>query len=146
MIPSFIGLLTQMPLTSNGKLDRSSLPTPGELERRAQPEFVPPSTSTEKLLARIWAELLDVPKVGIHDDFFDLGGHSLLAMRAANTVSQLFRRPIDVGAVLRASTVGAFREYLYRQEQVPGQTDTIAEVLMQALPVEKGMYIRRMEI
>lgn len=68
--------------------------TPRDLET----PFVAPRTPTERTLADIWAELLDLDRVGVHDDFFDLGGHSLLATQVLSRVREAFQveLPLDV--------------------------------------------------
>ena len=87
MVPSTVTVLEQLPLTPNGKIDRRTLPVPGEdaLTRRS---YEVPEDEIELALARIWAELLDVDRVGRNDHFFELGGHSLLAVRVLSRVSQ----------------------------------------------------------
>src|SRR5207253_4885581 len=80
MVPSRIVHVDALPLTPSGKIDRRSLPDPGDLERAV--EYVAPRTPLEKELARIWEDLLGVERVGVNDDFFALGGHSLLATQA----------------------------------------------------------------
>jgi len=79
MVPSAYVHLERFPLTPNGKIDRKALPAP-EWEDLATAEYVAPRTPVEETLATLWAAVLGVPQVGIHDDFFALGGHSLLAM------------------------------------------------------------------
>jgi len=74
MIPGAFVVLDKLPLTRNGKLDHAALPAPPP-GGTAGP---PPRTATEAVLAELWQELLGVPSVGIHDDFFALGGDSLL--------------------------------------------------------------------
>jgi amino acid adenylation domain-containing protein len=78
MVPSAIVILDALPLTPNGKLDRKALPTADIATRTS---YVAPRTKAESTVARVWAELLGVERVGVHDDFFALGGHSLLAIR-----------------------------------------------------------------
>ncbi|CAI2767111.1 non ribosomal peptide synthetase [Flavobacterium collinsii] len=80
MVPMIWVELEEMPLTSNGKLDKKALPDPDGLELYVK-EYVAPVTDTEHQLAQIWENLLGVEKVGVHDNFFELGGHSLLATR-----------------------------------------------------------------
>ena len=81
MVPSGFVVLDALPLTVRGKLDRQALPTPEGTEERPDlgTGYVAPEADTEKVLANIWADLLELDRVGVHDNFFDLGGHSLLA-------------------------------------------------------------------
>lgn len=76
MIPKFIIPISKIPLTPNGKLDTSCLPKPV----MGIPTFVTPTTPIQCQLAKIWQDVLKIPSVGIHDNFFDLGGDSLLAV------------------------------------------------------------------
>jgi len=77
MVPADFVLLDALPTSPTGKLDRGALPAPdAPAERR---EHVEPETAAEELVADVWAEALEIERVGAHDDFFELGGHSLLA-------------------------------------------------------------------
>jgi amino acid adenylation domain-containing protein len=78
MIPTAWVLLPELPVTPNGKLDLARLPEPA---RASGPAYVPPRTDTERWLATLWQDLLEVDRVGATDSFFDLGGNSLHATR-----------------------------------------------------------------
>lgn len=80
MMPASMVLLDALPLTSHGKVHRRALPAPDVTSAAA--EFVAPQTRMQEMMAAIWADVLRVPRVGAHDDFFLLGGHSLLATLA----------------------------------------------------------------
>ena len=95
MVPAAFTTISAVPQTLNGKVDRRALPDPeGVAGRSTSHAFQPPQTPTEKALAEIWSELLYVPEIGRHDNFFDLGGHSLLAMRAITQMERLTGRRI----------------------------------------------------
>ncbi len=87
MVPAFFVPLAALPLTAHGKLDRRALPAP-ESSRAGDGEYAPPRDAVEELLADLYAEILALPRVGIHDDFFDLGGHSLLATQLASRLRE----------------------------------------------------------
>ncbi|MBG1267392.1 non-ribosomal peptide synthetase/type I polyketide synthase [Nostoc sp. WHI] len=80
MMPSAFVFLETLPLTPNGKVDGRALPTP-DLRRELEVSFVAPTTSIEETLGKIWADVLRVEQVGIHDNFFDLGGDSILSLQ-----------------------------------------------------------------
>ncbi|MFB9907697.1 amino acid adenylation domain-containing protein [Allokutzneria oryzae] len=85
MVPSAFVQLDALPLTPNGKIDRRALPAPdGYLDTGTA--YTAPRTATEKTLADIWAEVLGVPRVGVHDNFFDLGGDSILSIRVTSRI------------------------------------------------------------
>lgn len=104
MIPAAFVMLTALPLTANGKLDRQALPAPEQSADHAA-TFVAPSTLTEETLAGIWSELLGVERIGIYDNFFDLGGHSLLATRVVARARAAFQIEIPVRAIFEAPTL-----------------------------------------
>ncbi len=72
MVPAIFVMLDALPLMPNGKIDRRALPAPDRSRRELDKPFEAPRAPTEELLAQIWAQLLDIEQVGIHDDFFDL--------------------------------------------------------------------------
>ena len=95
MVPSAFVRLAALPLTVNGKLDRKGLPAP-EDEAYAHRAYEAPQGEIETALAKIWAELLGVARVGRHDHFFALGGHSLLSV-------QLLSRALEAGLTFSAA-------------------------------------------
>ncbi|HKH43214.1 MAG TPA: amino acid adenylation domain-containing protein, partial [Thermoanaerobaculia bacterium] len=96
MVPSAFVVLETLPLTPNGKVDRKALPAP---ERAfAAPGSGEPSTPAEALLARVWAEVLGLERVGVHDNFFELGGDSILSIQVVSRARQagLWLAPRDL--------------------------------------------------
>ncbi|ROM59197.1 non-ribosomal peptide synthetase [Pseudomonas poae] len=88
MVPAIFVHLEALPLSPNGKLDRKALPAPG-LDSVVVREYEAPQGDTEISLASLWAELLNVERVGRHDNFFELGGHSLLAVSLMGRMRRL---------------------------------------------------------
>ena len=84
MVPAAFVFLTALPLSPSGKLDRKSLPAPSA--PLAESHFVAPRTPTEQALAQLFASVLHLDRVGLHDDFFSLGGHSLLATQLVSRI------------------------------------------------------------
>ena len=99
LVPAHVELLDAMPTGTNGKIDHDALPAPGRRRpRRRTGSHRGPAT--ERRLAELWCELLEVPSVGATTDFFDLGGHSLLATRLMTRVRETF----GVDLALRGSS------------------------------------------
>ncbi|HEY6926870.1 MAG TPA: amino acid adenylation domain-containing protein, partial [Steroidobacteraceae bacterium] len=83
MIPAAWSFLDSLPLTPNGKLDRKALPAPDRTRAHLGTEYFAPQTPTEKLLARIWTEVLGIVAPGVNDGFNTLGGNSIQAIDVA---------------------------------------------------------------
>ena len=83
MVPSAFVSLSALPLTPNGKIDRQALPAPGPVRPELASSYVAPRDSIEEKLAEIWARVLGIDRVGVHDNFFDLGGASIQSLRVA---------------------------------------------------------------
>jgi acyl-coenzyme A synthetase/AMP-(fatty) acid ligase/acyl carrier protein len=108
MIPTRFVFLDELPMLSNGKVNRRALPEPGgQIERTGTAPIIAPRTPVEKMLAQIWAEVLSVKQVGISDNFFDLGGHSLTATRIVARVVQHFQLNIPLRSIFESPTIAA---------------------------------------
>ena len=105
MTPSAYVLLDALPLNPNGKVDRKALPAPDHTRLDQGGGYVAPRNATEELLAEIWAKVLDLGKVGVHDNFFSLGGHSLLAMKLAARIREVFRVELPLRDLFERPTV-----------------------------------------
>ncbi|WP_344946600.1 amino acid adenylation domain-containing protein [Actinomadura miaoliensis] len=126
MVPAAVVALDgPLPLTPNGKLDRRALPAP---DWSALTGTARPATALQRTLAALFAEVLDVPEVGVHDSFFELGGHSMSAMRLLGRI----RTTLDAGLALRdvfdAPTVAALAERLDRDRGGAGERPPLAPV------------------
>ncbi|HEV8577638.1 MAG TPA: amino acid adenylation domain-containing protein [Thermoanaerobaculia bacterium] len=119
MVPAVFVTLAALPLTRHGKLDRAALPAPDRAAASEAP-YSPPETPVEQALAASWAEVLDVPRIGLDDDFFALGGDSIRAIQvraraeergALFTLQELFRYPTvrDLARAVRSAPAGSER-------------------------------------
>ncbi|HSF42989.1 MAG TPA: amino acid adenylation domain-containing protein, partial [Thermoanaerobaculia bacterium] len=91
LVPSVFVNLPEMPLLSSGKVDRRALPAP-DGARPEVGEYAAPASPEEELLARIWAQVLRVDRVGVHDNFFELGGDSILSIQILARANQMGMR------------------------------------------------------
>ncbi|KAF2406942.1 arthrofactin-type cyclic lipopeptide synthetase B [Pseudomonas antarctica] len=116
MVPALFMHLDALPLSPNGKLDRKALPAPG-MDALMVREYVAPEGDTEILLAQLWADLLNVARVGRHDNFFELGGHSLLAVSLIGRLRQEGLEA-DVRALFEQPTLAGYAAITERMEIV----------------------------
>lgn len=89
MLPARFVLLDTLPLTPHGKVDRCALPPPDQARPDLTAPFTPPGDSVEAILARIWAEVLGLERVGIHDNFFEVGGDSIISLQIIARANQV---------------------------------------------------------
>ncbi|MCP1845714.1 amino acid adenylation domain-containing protein [Bradyrhizobium sp. USDA 4524] len=108
MVPTAITMLPALPLTPNGKLDRQSLPAPNF----APSSIGAPRTSQEEFLTTLFAEVLELERVGIDDNFFDLGGHSLLITRLISRIRTTLGVELTIRSLFEAPTVAQLTHYL----------------------------------
>ena len=129
MVPSGFVFLDSLPLTPNGKVDRQALPVPDQRRPELEEGYVAPRTSVEELLAGIWADLLKLDKVGIHDNFFDLGGHSLLATQLVSRIRGLFQVELPLRTLFEAPSVAGLAVAISEGLAKRGEHGEMARVL-----------------
>jgi hypothetical protein len=112
MVPSAFVELDALPISPSGKLNRKALPAPGQSRPEHQDNFVPPRTPTEVLLAKTWAGVLNLEKVGVHDNFFEIGGNSLLAMQVISRLRDAFPIELLLCSLFENPTVAALAEQI----------------------------------
>jgi len=110
MVPPVFVLMSAMPLTPNGKVDRRALPDPEQTRPELQVEYVAARTEIEAALTEIWMQLLGLEQIGIFDNFFDLGGHSLLATKVVSRVRETFEVELPLRAVFESPTIAELSE------------------------------------
>ncbi|MBL4607045.1 MAG: amino acid adenylation domain-containing protein [Pseudomonadales bacterium] len=112
MIPSNVIVLSQWPLTPNGKVDRQALPKIEELDSTP---FIAPRSEIEESLAQIWCEVLGLNKVGIWDNFFQVGGNSLLAVRIVARMEKTYAAHFPLSMLFAAQNIAELAQLVSRQ-------------------------------
>jgi amino acid adenylation domain-containing protein len=112
MIPTTFTLLDALPLTDTLKVDRKALPKPAGLRPAIATLYTAPRNSIEDALVKIWAEVLKLDEVGVHDNFFDLGGHSLAATQVISRVVKTFSFKLSIKALFNSPTVAEMAEVI----------------------------------
>ncbi|GAA3887070.1 hypothetical protein GCM10022243_59820 [Saccharothrix violaceirubra] len=124
MVPAAFVALEALPLNANGKLDRVALPAP-ERDAVTSAEYVAPRTETEQAIADIWAEVLDVDRVGVEDSFFALGGDSIRSLRITARTKAMFDVDLSPRDVLTARTVTGLADLV--EELVLADLEALAD-------------------
>jgi len=112
MIPAFFVFLDNLPLTPNGKIDRKALPKPDVLRSVSQNRFAPPRSPMEESIGSIWSEILGIPVIGIHDNFFDLGGHSLMATQVISRICTMIGQDISIITIFKQPTIASLADHI----------------------------------
>ena len=110
MLPALFLPLQALPLTPNGKVDRRRLPAPGAEPQRLSGDYIAPRTMIEELIAQEWRAVLNVARVGRHDNFFALGGHSLLATRVIGRLRTIVGVELPLRKLFELPTIAGLAE------------------------------------
>jgi surfactin family lipopeptide synthetase A len=111
MIPAYFIKLPKLPLNSNGKLDRKSLPEPDDILSDHN-LYEAARNRTDQALADIWNNILNLEKVGINENFFDIGGHSLKATLLAARIHKEFKKTIPLDIIFKSPTIKQISDYI----------------------------------
>ncbi len=112
LLPSTVTVLDELPLTTNGKLDRRALAGLSPASHLSARPRTPPRTAAERAVAAIWAEVLERRPESVHDDFFELGGQSFAALRVSSLLARRFGRRVPLGTLLERRTVASLALWL----------------------------------
>jgi non-ribosomal peptide synthetase component F len=123
MVPATFTVLGALPLSPNGKLDRRALPVP-ESDTPGEHTYTAPENDTERVIAEIWADVLDVDRVGVHDNFFDLGGDSIRSLHVASRIQAAVDVALTPREVLITRTVAALAELV--EEKILEELERVA--------------------
>ncbi|MFK8103148.1 MAG: non-ribosomal peptide synthase/polyketide synthase [Saprospiraceae bacterium] len=129
MVPAIFMELSEIPLTSNDKIDKKALPNPAIEELMAQ-AYVAPSNEIETILTEIWQRILNLERVGVMDDFFELGGHSLLATRVISAIRKELKTELAIKDLFLNPTVASLASFILNS----GLQTSLPEVVLMERP------------
>ncbi|MCL5072430.1 MAG: amino acid adenylation domain-containing protein [Actinobacteria bacterium] len=130
MLPSYFIEVGNIPLTPSGKLNKRALPKPNSENLSLKNMYVVPKTVEEKILAKIWAEVLKIDQVGLYDNFFSLGGDSIMSIQVISRAresglyvkpKQLFSNPTIAGLAAEVKRLSAQHQAQIQQGTVQGE-------------------------
>lgn len=126
MVPAAFVAIAEIPLTSNGKVDRRALPIPDRDRPNLEKAFAAPSNAVELQLTQIWSEVLGIQSIGVKDNFFELGGHSLLAVQLFTQIETKFGKKLPLATLFQAPTIEQLANILGRSEQLVSWSSLVA--------------------
>ncbi len=132
MVPSTFVMLDAMPVTPTGKVDRKALPAPAMSRPQLEVDYAAPRTPVEATLSELWAEVLELDCVGIHDPFLELGGHSLLAVQLIGRVLNTFGVEIPLADMLGAFTISEMATLITASQANQLSPDELEQLLAEA--------------
>lgn len=144
MLPSAFIILSNFPLTPNGKVDRQALPEPATLRPELEVGYVMPQTELETTIAAAWHKILKIENIGIHDNFFELGGHSLLIAKLHSQLNGIIPTDFSILDLFRYPTISTLAEYL---SEANNQASSIQEthIATEKIEVIKAQQRKRLQ-
>jgi amino acid adenylation domain-containing protein/non-ribosomal peptide synthase protein (TIGR01720 family) len=130
MVPAAFVNLERLPFTPNGKLDRKALPVPDMAGDDSG--YIAPRTPVEEVLAKIWAQVLGVGRVGVNDNFFELGGHSLATMQVSFYIREIFGIKLSLRVFFDLSTIAELASLLSSDARYADTVKRIGSLVLQA--------------
>jgi amino acid adenylation domain-containing protein/thioester reductase-like protein len=130
MVPALFIMLEAIPLTLNGKIDRNALTLLDISKLTLKEGFSPSRTPTEKSLVTIWADTLNIEKVGVYDNFFELGGHSLMALVVISKIRDVFSVELPVVCLFESPTIAEIAQAIDTIRQSVNYSSTPANIVI----------------
>lgn len=131
MIPALFVCLEVLPLMPNGKINRKALPALANFSEKQNREFIEPDNALESVVAKIWAELLEIDRVSVNDNFFELGGHSIMATRVVSRIYENFDVQLAIRHMFDSPTVRGLVSVLLLDEEDVERIKETAELIEQ---------------
>ncbi len=120
MVPTNLITLDSWPLSPNGKVDRKAL-LAMDVKGRLRQAYIEPRTDTEREVARMWGEVLNIEKIGVNDHFFELGGQSLLATQVVSRLKSRFDMDIPLRILFETATVENLAKWIDQHKGLAGK-------------------------
>jgi hypothetical protein len=130
LIPDLFIEVSAFPLNAAGKIDRKLVPALESGSGSDTASLVEPRTDLERVLADVYAKVLGLAKVGIHDSFFDLGGNSLLATQVVSRIRDLLRVDLSVPTLFESPGIEELAAQLLREQTMPDRLEKVASVVL----------------
>lgn len=120
MIPLVFIFLESLPLSANGKVDRSALPSPDIFIQESEVNYVAPKNDVEQTIAAVWQEVLNLEKIGVNDNFFEVGGNSLLIIKIYSQLKNILpnkQEQISLVDLFKYSTIRSLAKHVIQSRQ-----------------------------
>ncbi len=127
MVPAAYVTLDAFPLNASGKVDRRALPAPETVRPALATDYAAPAAEIEHAIAGIWQDVLNLERVGVHDNFFDLGGHSLHLLRVHSALKSDLGRDVPMVAMFQFPTVSTLAKHLGGKDAEPEPAEATAD-------------------
>jgi acyl carrier protein len=133
MLPAALLVLEALPRLPNGKVDREALPAPQLDGAGREQAYVAPRTPIEAQLAQLWAQVLGLSQVGVHDNFFALGGDSITTLQIKSYVHETFQIDVPLQMLFEQPTIAQLAEMIYLSQvrlapqQIPVLSGSVAD-------------------
>jgi SagB-type dehydrogenase family enzyme len=143
MVPTAFVMMEKLPLTSNGKVDRRSLPEADVVEAHTTPTFVAPQTELGQTIAAIWQQIVGVTQVGIHDNFFDIGGDSVQLVQVYNKLCEVMEIDISIVQLFEHPTIHSLMTFIDQKGSPQAVTKKESEERAEARRVSRRIRHNR---
>ena len=131
MLPSAFVFIENMPMTANGKVDRSRLPAPDRLRPDLRAKYVAPRHALEKVLVGVWAQVLNLESVGVEDNFFELGGHSILVTQLVSRLRELLPANLPLRMIFDHPTIAGLAAALLESPPGKAEIERAADMILE---------------
>jgi amino acid adenylation domain-containing protein len=147
MMPADWQLLKELPLTANGKFDRQTLKSiKGKVDSRNDSTVILPSNQQEKIIAKIWQEILQRENIGVNDNFFDIGGHSLLLAQVQEKLATSLQINLEITDLFKYPSISSLTNYLSQRENNSLTSSNQSKQFLSRIDKQKAALTRKKQL